>query len=339
MNGTRMRLTLAFLVVVGAILFVAGGSAGPRAATATFAAFPGPGLVTYDELIAYKGEFTTRSQQTLNHVRLRQTIPVAGGETAEFDSSTCPSPMTPTPDGSGIGLRLRSGSGPDAKIELTILWRVPTLASTSNCPNCLVSTGYWTVNEGINDNEPPDPNDVFGVTETKATLLASGEGTQETLRAGGYETAPTSCAVSSPGNLRTHDVISLANPVSTKFCLPSFVIPVGNGNLGFASTITETLGNPHVTEICIAALGTNCGASHVDATFGAPYVTHIIRVADAALGNDRITEVSHNGEVLPLCEDEPDNANGCLVEKPKPQGNPKIWVIVAKSPTNGPWDW
>ena len=47
------------LVVLGATLFVAGGSAGPRDADATFAAFPGPGQVSYGEPIAYKAEFET----------------------------------------------------------------------------------------------------------------------------------------------------------------------------------------------------------------------------------------------------------------------------------------
>jgi hypothetical protein len=344
MTGTRTRLTLAFLVVVGAILFVAGGSAGPRDADATFAAFPGPGLVSYGELIAYKAEFTTLSDSTLTHVRFRQTIPVAEGQPATFDSSTCPSTPTivSTPNGPEWVCNFGSVPAGTPKLQLTIVWRVPTLDSTENCPSCLVSTGRWTVKEGVNDQT--NPNDSFGLTTTNATLLAIGGTSAETLLAGGYETAGTSCgSASAPGNLRTHGLVGLANPVVSKFCLPSFLIPIGDPNLGFAATITETSGNPHGSVICIAALGTNCGPSHIDAVFAAPYVTHVFEVADAALKeldkNYNITEITHNGEILPLCADEPDNANGCVVSISPPKGNPKVWVIVAQSPTNGPWDW
>jgi hypothetical protein len=342
MIGTRLRLALAFLVLVGAVVLVSGGGAGPRLAAATFEAFPGPGQVTYDELIAYKAEFTTRSDSTLTHVRFRQTIPVAGTQPATFDDSTCPStPTTRTmPDGTEEWIcdfgQVPSGT---PKLELTIVWRVPTLVDDADgCDGCLVSTGRWTVKEGVNDTT--DPNDVFGKTTVNATLLAFGTDAEETLLAGGYEkSGTTSCAdPDSPGNLRTNQVISsLTNPVSTKFCLPSFVIPVGDPNLGYATTITETPGNAHGTEVCIAALGTNCGESYVDATFGSPYVTHIFQVAAAALPkNYKITTVSHNGDEL---TDETCAATGDCVIDIDLDRKTKIWTIEVTSSTNGPWNW
>ena len=54
MRGTRGRLVVACLAVVGAAIAVAGGSAADnRKGTALFAAVPGPGSVTYGEYIAY----------------------------------------------------------------------------------------------------------------------------------------------------------------------------------------------------------------------------------------------------------------------------------------------
>jgi hypothetical protein len=341
MGRSGARLTLAFLVVVCAIVFASAGGAGPRTAEATFEAFPGPVEVTYGELIAYKGTFTTQSDSTLTQVRFRQTIPAVGSQPATIDSSTCPSTPTTRTTSTGTEWICYFGQVPAGTptLELTVVWRVPA-SGPSPCLDCLVSTGRWTVKEGVNDTT--DPNDVFGLTETKATLLGAGEATQGALRAGGYETDSTSCAVlTAPGNLRTNDVVSLANPVSSKFCLPPFTIPPGNKNLGFASTITETLGDARGSVVCIAQLGTNCGPGHLDAVFLPPYVTHIFRVADAALDNDRIEEIRHNGEILPSCEDEPDNLNGCVVDILKPKGNqnPKVWVLIVTSPTNGPYGW
>ena len=339
MGSTRARLTLAFFVVVGAIVFASSGSAGPRNADATFEAFPGPGTVSYGELIAYKAEFTTLSDSVLTHVRFRQTIPAAGSVTATFDSSTCPSTPTTTTTSSGTEWICDFGQirpGAETK-ELTIVWRVPALDVTTNCPECLVSTGRWTVKEGVNDTT--DPNDSFGRTETKATLLGVGQASQETLRAGGYETAGTSCdEAAATGNLRTHGPVSLANPVVTKFCLPDFEIPEGNGNLGFATTITELAGNARHSEVCIAELGTNCTPTALDATFGAPYVTNVFQVANGALPKGyKITEVSHNGN--PPLEEGECSAPGECVLSIDLDNRTKIWTIVATSATNGYWDW
>ena len=95
--------------------------------------------------------------------------------------------------------------------------------------------------------------------------------------------------------------------------------------------------------MCIAALGFSCDDNSApDANFGDADVVHIFHVAAAGLPKSyEIGTITHNGEPLELCsapgaEADPD---GCVVEIIPPKGNPKIWIIVAKSPTNGLWGW
>ncbi len=318
------------------------GSAGPRAADATFDAFPGPGQVTYGQQIAYKATFKNTSGTTLTHVMFRQGYPVAGGVYATPVANTCPS--TPTTISTATGPQWicdfgnqSTNAGP---LALTVVWQVPTLASTDNCVNCLVSNGRWTIKEGTNDVS--DPNDAFppGGTTVPATLLASNAGGSELLKAGGYETAPASCAdPTGSGNLRTNPVVSLTNPVSTTVCFPAFTIPSGNRvDLGYATTISETAGNARHSEVCIVDLGTNCGPSYVDANFAPLAVTHVFHVADGALPKGyKITTVSHNGgpaTVQGACD-----PSGFCVVSITLENKTKIWTIVVTSPTNGYFDW
>lgn len=346
MKRALRQLVLACAGLVVAAFVASGGSAGPRDANATFEAFPGPGSVTYGELIAYRATFENASGSTLTKVRFRQTVPAAQGVDATFDSSTCPS--TPTTVTLTNGTRewvcdFGSVSAGASELALTIVWRVPTLASTSNCDGCLVSTGRWTVKEGTNDVS--DPNDAFGLTTVPATLLASGAGAAETLRAGGYETGAASCAEpTAAGNLRTNPALGVANPLSTKFCLPAFTIPAGSGDLGYATTITETAGNARHAEVCIAQLGTNCGPSSLDARFGivnnvavGPFVTLVFQVADAALPKGyKINTVSHNGVAMTpaTCA-----ATGDCVLSIDLDNRTKVWTIVVTSSENGFYDW
>jgi hypothetical protein len=338
MSGTRLRIAVACIAAVAAAVVAAGGSAGPRQAQVTFEAFPGPGEVSYGEKIAYKTTFKNNSGTTLTKVMFRQRFPVADGQYAAPVKSTCPSTPTTITTASGPEWICDFGtqSASAAQLTLIIVWQLPpTLTSTSNCPDCLETNGRWTVKEGTTDVS--DPNDAIppnGIT-VFATLLASGAGGGETLKAGGFETDGVSCATAtSPGNLQTNPDVGLTNPVASTLCLPSFTA------FGHAATITETAGDAHHSLVCIAALGTSCGPSHVDATFPSPFVTHIFRVADAALENgEKITVVRHNGVPLASCADDPNNANGCATITPPTGPGPKIWVIVATSPTNGPWDW
>ena len=339
------RLAAACVAVVGAAILATGGSAGPRAAEVTFDAFPGPGQVTYGQQIAYKATFKNTSGTTLTHVMFRQSYPVASGVAATPADDTCPT--TPTTITTSTGKEWICDFGNQvanaAPLALTIVWKAPPQTSTSNCPDCLVSNGRWTVKEGVNDVS--DPNDAIpqGGKTVTATLLASNVGGGELLKAGGYETGPTSCAdPKGAGNLQTNPLVSLTNPVTTTVCFPAFTIPPGNlVDLGFATTITETAGNARHSEVCIADLGTNCGPTYIDANFAPQAVTHVFHVADAALlpKNYTITTVSHNGgppTVQGACD-----VNGFCVVTIRLDNikGTKIWTIVVTSPTNGYFDW
>ena len=347
MKGAWGRIAMGAVAVATAATIVAGGSAGPRAGIATFAAFPGPGQVTYDELIAYRATFENTSGSSLTHVRFRQSVPVVGTLAATIETSTCPTTPTTVSTPTGPEWVCDFGQVPAGSpvLKLTIVWRAPILAGDlDGCIGCLVSTGRWTVKEGIND--PGDPNDTFGKTTTFATMLA-GDGGQETLTAGGYEMASTSCGTAgAAGNLHTRPVISVpGNPISTTFCLPvgAFtLIPPGSGDLGYATTIAETAGNARRTEVCIAALGTNCGPGYVDQNFfviGA-VVTVVIQVADAAIqtpdpGRETIESVSHNG--VPMTAATCATAGDCIVSITL-DSKTKTWTLVLTAGSNGFFD-
>ena len=91
MGGTRARLALALLRGPGRGLVRGGGQRRTADADATFAAFPGPGEVTYGEQIAYKARVRERTASSmLTHVRFRQTVPVARAPTsATMRLATC----------------------------------------------------------------------------------------------------------------------------------------------------------------------------------------------------------------------------------------------------------
>ena len=343
MKGIRMRITLGCLAGLIAAVAVGGGSAGNRTGEAHFTVVPGPGRVTYGENIAYRATFSNTGGSNFTHVAFRMDVPhVASPYTeATLPTSTCPSVATIEATSDGPEWVCRFGTlGPGADEVLTIVWTVPTLPSSSGCDtSCLVTNGRWTVKEGVNDTS--DPNDAFLAPENpvKATLLGAGAGTTETLEAGGYETTPCSNAFGD-GSLRTHKTISLANPVSTTICVPSIVLTTDD-DLGHAATILERNGDPRHSEVCVAALGVNCGAhgTYDEASFGSPYVTHVFRVADAALPKGyKITAVSHNGDpalTAGTCSATPGECVVSIVLDRKT----KIWTIVATSPTNGLWDW
>ena len=78
-----------------------------------------------------------------------------------------------------------------------MVWQVPTLASASICADCLMSTGRWTVKEGINDQT--NPNDVFRFDDTYATLLAVGERVAGDAVARRLRDGADSCAARRPG--------------------------------------------------------------------------------------------------------------------------------------------
>ncbi|MCZ7587952.1 MAG: hypothetical protein M5U27_03640 [Gaiella sp.] len=345
------RLVLASMAVVGAFVLVTGGNAGPRAADVGFEAFPGPGQVTYGQQIAYRATFENTSETTLTHVIFRQSYPIADGVESIPVDDTCPvAPVTITkPDGSHVWTcAFGKQSATADPLAVTTVWQVPPQETeTSNCPDCLVSNGRWTVKEGVND--VADPNDAFpsgdGI-DVFATLLASNSGGGETLKAGGYETHGTSCAVpGASGNLQTNPDVSIGNPVTTTVCLPSFTIPSSNlVDLGYVTQITEQLGNARHSEVCVATLGTNCAVPYVDADFSLldppQVITHVFQVAGAALPKGyKITWVSHNGGEQ-VAEGECDANGFCVVsiDLVNVKGT-KTWVIVVTTPTNGYFDW
>lgn len=348
MRSAWVRLGLLCLAVIAAAVAVGGGSAGNpgnRVATGTFDALPGPGRVTYGENIAYRATFTNEGGSQFTKVTFRQSVPIANGVPAKLETHTCPT--TPTiVDGE---FRCVFGSlgpltGDPPQLVVSVVWQVLPLVSNEGC-DCLTTTGRWTIKEGVND--PADPNDAFGTKTIVSTVLATGS--EEPLEAGGYE-LPTAavCDPLGAGNLRTFQTVSLDNKVATTICLPAN-FPVNATDKGVATTIVEEAlddnnpnGHPGLgrARVCIAALGENCKEddSHIPFAFSiANPVKFVFRIADAALlKGEKITEVFHNGESLPMCPST--NVNGCYTSI-QLNNKTKVWIVQAQAPGNGLWGW
>jgi len=345
MRSTRLRLALACLAIVGATVAVAGGSAGNRTADVTFAAFPGPASVTYAENIAYSVSVENTGSSTFTQLEFRQRIPAATVGTTTYAATLVASSCgAVVQDGFAVCTFPNLGSGDIQRA--TLVWQAPTIPSTTGCTDCLVTDGLWLIKEG----KPTNSNEVFETGVVKASLLA-GQGSAEDKQAGGYETASAACTAAG-GNLRTNQALSAGNPVSTTICLPAFVIPSGSIDLGYASTIVESLAQQFASahpelgqsDVCVAELGENCVPGHTSVDWGAQRARHIFRILDSALTTSpkKITAVYHNGVLLPPCSGpgaDPDFAQGCVVDIVRPTGNPKIWVVVVDAPINGPFSW
>lgn len=359
------RVVLACLMAASAIaVLVPGGSAGPRTVAFTFEAVPGPGAVTYNENIAYRATISNTSGTNLTHVIFRMTPPSAGDEEAIFQESTCPQN-----NGQGVTITYTDGTTDwtcdfgnlpawtqsTPQRTLAVVWKAPALDQADDCVGCLETVARLTLKEGLNDQT--NPNDAFlpDNAQTPATLLAADTenvASHNTKSAGGYETEACTNP-SGGGSLQTKQALdAVTNKVSTFVCI-SF-IPTSVTDLGLATTILEGVvhvgnpGNPRLdtSDLCIAQLGTNCGAfgQYTPQVFDAGHpITVVLRYPDGALGNgEKITKVWHNydpllnPDPLPLCGTNPVPTNGCLVGPPTvSNGKVKIWTAIVKTLTNG----
>jgi hypothetical protein len=345
MKSTRLRLTLACLAILGAAIAVAGGTAGNRTADVTFAAFPGPASVTYAENIAYSVSIENTGASTFTQVAFRQRVPAATVGTTTYAATLVASSCGAVVQ-DGFAVCEFPNLGSHQVQRATLVWQAPAIPSSTGCTDCLVTDGLWLIKEG----KPTNSNEVFATEVVEASLLA-GQGSNETTRAGGYETESAVCSAAG-GNLRTNQALSAGNPVSTTICLPAFVIPSGSIDLGYASTIVESLSqqfasaHPELGEsnVCVAELGENCVPGHTSVNWGDKRARHIFRILDSALTTNpkKITDVYHNGVLLPPCAGsnaDPGFAHGCVVDIARPTGKEKVWVVLVDAPINGPFSW
>lgn len=332
-----LRRFVLVCVLAGATIVVAGGSAGNRNGTGTLVPQPGPGAVTYGENIAYKSTFTNISGAVFTQTKYVMPPPVGpGGEKTTPVAASCG-----TFDSNGVLTCDFGQLRPLEKVELTVVWKTPSGASKPGCTDCLTADGTWLIKEGKATNG----NESFPVSALASLIgVSSDDPVNAKQAAGGFELQ--GCSSTNPTSLATNQAIDpTTNPVTTSYCLPASF--TANAADGVASTITEPGSDSpsfaRQSEVCIAEPQTNCGDStYVAADFDPDFVTFTFRVADDALPKGySITQVFHNGNLLPMCSDPtgPTNPDGCVVSITPPKGNPKIWTIVAKARTNGPWSW
>ena len=283
MTSTRLRIALAFLVVVGAAAGAAGGGTGARDADVTFEVVPGPGRVTYLENFATTATFDWTSGSQPTHVEFRQTRPVATFEGNTYPAELVAASCNVVFDGDVATCAFQKATS----IQVKTVWQAPAIASATGCGSCLTSNARFVVKEGIKTGDPNDTFPVDGITVTAALL--AGTGSEENLEAGGYEMQSCTDPLGT-GSLRTNRTLSLLlNPVSTTVCEPLSL----TGADGLATTIVEGprtggLGHPYLGQstVCIATLGENCGpeGTYTPHDFGTttPF-TIVIRVLDEAL--------------------------------------------------------
>jgi len=351
MNRTRGRLVVACLALIGAVIAVAGGSAGNRNGVGSLEALPGPGTVTYGENISYEAKFTNNnltSGSVFTQTKFVMSPPVGPDGT----------PATPVATSCGAFddqdvLTCSFGKlVPGATVTLTVTWKAPGTASQPGCLvdvvagiHCLKADGTFLIKEGKQTNF----NESFPVSEDASLIgVSDNDAVNRNKRAGGFETTgfTTPDCETGSSNLATHQDLSSANKVSTSFCLPTF--STDKIDQGLAAWIVEEartggLGHPYLGQstICVAEFGANCGppGSYVEHDFGTTTpITVTIRVLDSALlPGDSITQMFHNGVPLLSCLTNATDENGCVVSIKRSNGPIKIWTLIGKSKKNGPW--
>lgn len=338
MNRTRWRLLVACLVAVGVVVGAAGGGNGTRDAAVTFKVVPGPGRVTYVENFATTATFVWKGTSQPTQVEYRQTRPVATFEGSMHPAKLIAASCNVVFEGDVATCAFQKAG----TIKVTTVWEAPTIPSETGCDGCLTSNARFVVKEGVKTGDPNDTFPLDGIT-VAATLLA-GTGSDETLEAGGYEMQSCTNPLGA-GSLRTNQILSLENRVSTTVCEPLSLTSFN----GLATTILEGprtggAGHPYLGQstVCIASLGENCGpeGSYTPHDFGAEGFTIVIRVFDAALeSGDSLKTLYHNGFPLPLCTVNPNYEHGCTVQEFKRSTGPgdKVWTGIGKARTNGPW--
>jgi hypothetical protein len=350
-------MVLACVVVLAASVAVAGGSAGNRTGEVKLEVYPSAS-VTYGENIGYVLTFENTGKSTFTHVEARQQVPVATFGASSYPATLVGSSCGAVVQGSHAVCSFGSMSS-GASIRATFVWRAPTIPSATGCTDCVTTEANVSIKEG----KPTNDNENFGTGAVKASLFAT-DGSQETKRAGGYETEAATCT-SATGNLHTNQVLHKTNnPVTTTVCFPAFTIPAGSPDVGFASTIVESSlhqhpgGHPELgqSDVCIAALGQNCTSGYTPQNFFPQVATIIFRIHNDAItstvqtmqafsgwhpppsGKKKITQVFHNTVLLPKCQVDPTFPEGC-VESITQDHWTKNWTVVVKASTNGFYDW
>ena len=295
------RLAAACVAVVGAAILATGGSAGPRAADATFDAFPGPGQVTLRTADRLQGDVQEHERHDAHarHVpsalpgRRRRLKPTPVERTRARDSDD-----DPTRPGEWICDFGQPGpnAGPlasDGRVEGA---DAGDRRATARTASSRTAAGRSRRGERRLRTERAFPQGGKTVT---ATLLASNAGGSELLKAGGYETGPRRARAERLGSLQTNPVVSLDEPrVDDGSASRRSRSRRAPRRSRLATTITETAGNAGTRRSASRDLGTNCGPTYIDADFAPPAVYP--RVPRGGRGaalpkNYTITTVSHNG--------------------------------------------
>ena len=272
---------------------------------------------------------------------------------ASFVESTCPSkPVTvSTPRGlewicsfPNIG----PGTPGTPQLVLTVLWKVPILASVSSCEGCLTTNGRWTIKEGTSDQRRPERRfpreERHRCSRRRSCRPSSRSDPTNTNRPVGYETELE------PARTRWEPAACAPTARCTPRRTPSSTTSVSRRRSPPTRTTSASRRRsrePGETAIQ-AAIRISAGRSSASPTLGPELqptglrptnfgtdasVTFVFRVAGRALPKGyKITQVFHNGVALPTCASTRVRAQDCVVSiMPRRRARSKIWTIVATS--------
>ena len=355
MGSRRLRLSVAFLVIIGATLFASGGSAGNRTAEVTFQALPGDS-VTYGESYATTTSFTNTGNSMFTQVQLRQLVPTGASGSASLVTSSCGAVIEGNEAVCTFG-KLSSGG----TLTATLVWGAP--ASGAGCDR-LSDDGRHMAHQGREADQLERGVRVpgrclLGIAARRRRVAGEEEGRRlrdarrrsRDVRLRGRQPAHEPGAHERrPGLLdglpaRHSRSRRAASSSDTRRRSP-------RPRRGPRTARTRSSGSPSSAS---RTLGQSCVDGYTPVNWGTTNkARHIFKILESALsGPKTITKVFHNAAELPKCSANPTFAQGCVVSITPPASSstrsesssthspptPRIWTVVADAPINGPWNW
>jgi hypothetical protein len=282
---------------------------------------------------AYTSTFT-HSGKSQTHVRFHNPIPEnADGAEAVFQHASCTGTLGPT-EFVCNPIKLKKGE----TATVTIVWKTFPDGS-SDCEGsepCFVNTAFWTSDSGTNAPQKP---------KKTANVAAETEFTDGDTEAATYALDACDPDVLATATMATNPALTEDNPLATTVCIPDFDAP-GQLDPGLLGTVLEQDVDelPEVPEgaagqgsdICVAA--SNCGDpfefdDRIVFTFRIDEETFFPSEITLLSFVSPVTQVFHDGDPVPLCEDDPD-ADPC-VESIGSDG--VTTTVVATARENGLW--
>jgi uncharacterized repeat protein (TIGR01451 family) len=304
---------------VAGLAALATAARGSTRAEATLTVLPGLEEVTYGQTAAYVSTIVNTGATTLKNVTFHMPIPttLVDGDprAASFESASCSGTVSATE----FACTVASAVPPGQSAAVTIAWNTPSEGSSAGCPSsgpCLAASGTWTMSQ---------PR-TFVVGPAATGLLSVGDDS----KAATYATA--TCTDAASPTLVTNQLLGPDNPLSTSVCAPN--LPTGQS--GLVTKVEERDHAPsdpgvsQVSDICIPAPGTPCGASPFVFSSFAKFTFQMLN--SSLPSGETIDKVFHDGALVSTRRRDDPHVVSIKVQPFK-----GITTVVVESTSNGSW--